>query len=179
MTTSRISLALAALAAAATPALGAPDPKLPKPIQAMYRLVGDWSTKTGVMTIDGKKHKTDFSVSCAPASAGVAIACQAHFDIEGLGHFEESDLFGYDAGEDRYHWYSVDDLGDTHDHVALPPADGQPLVYAYSGIALGKPMHEVLSFTFDPGGAKLELRVDQIVGGKPASLFTASLTKKM
>lgn len=182
MTPSRIALATLALAATATPAPAlakdAPAPELPRQIQAMYRLAGDWSTKTGQMTIDGKKHVVALAISCAPAAGGVAIACQAHFDVEGLGHFEESDLFGYDAGEDRYHWYAVDQFGDTHDHVALPPADGQPLVFAYSGVVEGKPVHEVISFVFDPGGAKIDFHLDQIVDGKPAGRFTATMTKK-
>jgi hypothetical protein len=96
----------------------------------------------------------------------------------GTGHFEESDLFGYDAGEDRYHWYAVDQFGDTHDHVPLPPADGQPLVFAYSSILAGRPMHEVITFGLDRDGTKMDFRVDQIVGGKPAGLFTATAVKK-
>ena len=180
MTTSRLALALAALAAAAAPAhaKGAPDPKLPVQIQAMYRLVGDWSTKRGRMTIDGVEHAVALAISCAPAAGGVAIACQAHFDVEGMGHFEESDLFGYDAGEDRYHWYAVDQFGDTHDHVALPPAEGQPLVFAYAGILRGVPMHEVISFGFDRDGTEVDFHLDQIVGGKPTGRFTATMIKK-
>jgi hypothetical protein len=116
---------LAALAAA-TPAparaKGNPDRKLPAQLQVLYGLAGDWSTKHGQMTIDGKKHEVALTISCAPAAGGVAVACQAHFDVERMGHFEESDLFGYDAGQDRYHWFAVDELGDTHDHVALPRA---------------------------------------------------------
>ncbi len=180
MTTSRFALAALATLAGASPAFakGAPDPKLPAQVRTMYRLVGDWTAKGGQLTIDGKRHTFDFAVSCAPASAGVAIACQAHFDIEGMGRFEESDLFGYDAGGGRYHWFSVDDFGDTHDHVALPPADGQPIVFAYSGVVDGKPMQEVISLGFDQGGTKIDFRVDQIVGGKPAGLMTATLVAK-
>jgi hypothetical protein len=170
------TLVLATLTAA-TPALakGTPDPKLPQPLS---RFAGDWHTTTGQMTIDGKKHAVELAISCALAAGGAAIACEAHFDVEGMGHFEESDLFGYDAGQDRYHWFAVDQFGNTHDHVALPPADGQPIVFAYSGLVDGKPMHEVISFGFDRDGTKVDFHLDQIVAGKPAGRFTATMVKK-
>jgi hypothetical protein len=39
-------------------------------------------------------------------------------------------------------------------------------------------MHEVISFGFDPGGTKIDFHLDQIVGGEPTGLFTATMVKK-
>jgi hypothetical protein len=181
MKTTRIALAAAALAAVANPAFakGNPDPKLPKEVQNMYCLVGDWTAQNAQFTIDGKKHKADFTVSCAPAAQGFAIACQARFDIAGMGHLEESDLFGYDPGQNRYHWFSVTAMGETHDHVALPPADKDPTItFAYAGVAEGKPLQEVIHMTFNSDGSKIDFRNDGIVGGQPAWLLTATMVKK-
>src|SRR5678810_637065 len=112
-------LALAATTITSTVfAKGNADPKLPKETQPMYCLVGQWKSQNGIAVLDGKKHKVDFTVSCAPTSGGMALLCTDKFDIEGIGHLEETDLFGYDPGQGRYHWFAVTQQGETHDHVA-------------------------------------------------------------
>jgi hypothetical protein len=181
MTTPRIALTLTTLAALSSPALanGHPDPKLPKEVQAMYCLVGDWTSQNGQATLDGKKHKVDFTVSCAPTSGGFGLLCQAKFDIQGMGHLEETDLFGYDPGQDRYHWFSVTGMGETHDHVALPPKDKDPTItFAYAGLKGGKPMQEVIHLTFNADASKIEFRNDGVVGGQPAWLLSATMVKQ-
>ena len=175
-------LALTTLAAVTSSAFakGNPDPKLPKEIQGMYCLVGEWKSQNGSAVMDGKKHKVDFTVSCAPVAGGMALACTAKFDIEGLGHMEESDLFGYDPGQNRYHWFSVTQMGETHDHVALAPGpNDKAITFAYSGIQNGKPMQEVITLTFlDEAGTKLDFKNDGVVNGQPAWKFTATMIKK-
>jgi hypothetical protein len=173
--------ALASIALVSTAAAkGNPDPKLPKEIQQMYCLVGDWKSQNAVMVVDGARHKADFTVSCAPTSGGMGLSCSAKFDVEGLGHFEESDLFGYDAGQNRYHWFSVTQLGETHDHVALPPGPkDKGITFAYSGIQNGKPVQEVITMTFlDEAATKIDFRNDGVLGGQPAWKITATMIKK-
>src|SRR5262249_12553774 len=142
-----------------------------------YCLVGEWTAKDAAFTAGGKKHKTAVHVSCAPAASGYALECTATFDIDGIGHSEETDLFGYDPGQNRYHWFSVSSMQETHDHVALPPADGQPIVWSYSGVLGGQPLHEVLRMTFDRDGKKLDFDATVIVAAEAQATLTASMVK--
>jgi hypothetical protein len=176
LTTLALVLATATSAAADT---GAADANLPKEVQQMYCMVGDWTAKDAVFTVEGKKHKASFAVSCAPTSAGMGLLCSATFDIDGIGKgLQETDLFGYDPGSDRYHWFSVTQSGETHDHVALPPkSKDDPIVFAYSGVQDGKPVQEVVTMKF-ASETKIEFRNDGILGGKAAWLITATMTKK-
>jgi len=180
MKTSLLAIAVATSVTSAALAKGNADPKLPKEIQAMYCLVGQWKSQNGLMIIEGKKHKVDFTVSCAPTSGGLGLLCNDKFDIEGLGHLEETDLFGYDAGQGRYHWFAVTQQGETHDHVALPPGpNDKGITFAYSGVQNGKPMQEVVTMTFlDDAATRIDFKNDGIVNGQAAWKITATMLKK-
>lgn len=152
---------------------------LPKEVQPMYCLVGDWAAPDGVMMIGGKKLKVDLKISCAPTAAGLGILCHAKLDIEGLGLIEETDLFGYDPGQNRYHWFSVTARGDTHDHVALPPGPkDSAITFVYNGKQDGKPLKETITLGLSADGNKIEFRNEGLVGGKQAWLGTATMIKK-
>jgi hypothetical protein len=176
MNTHRTVLALIALTSTAL-ANGKVDPKLPKEIQPMYCLVGTWTSQNGTAVIEGKKHKVDLHITCAPTSQGMAIACTDTFDIEGMGRVEENDLFGYDPGQNRYHWFAVTGRGETHDHVALPPTEKGAVTFSYSGYEGGKPMQEVVTMTFNDDGSKIDFKNDGIVAGQPAWKLAATMIK--
>ena len=155
-----------------------PDSKLPKEIQPILGLVGEWKATNGVAVLDGKKRRVDFTISCSPAGGGMAVQCLAKFDIEGLGRFEENDLFGYDPGQNRYHWFSVTQMGEAHDHVALPPGpNDKQVTFAYSGIQHGKPMQEVITLAF-VDDHKIEFKNLGTVGGESAWKMSATMIKK-
>jgi len=175
-------LALTTLAAVTSSAFanGKADPKLPKEIQGMYCLVGEWKSQNGSAIVDGKKHKVDVAVSCAPVAGGMGIGCTTKMAIEGLGQSEESDLFGYDPGQNRYHWFSVTQMGETHDHVALAPdPKDHSITFVYSGFQGGKPMQEVITLTFlDEAGTKMDFKNNGVINGQPAWTFATPMIKK-
>ena len=154
-------------------------PKVPKEIQSLYAMVGDWKSEKAIGEMGGKKRKSEVSISCAPTAAGVAILCNTTIEIEGMGRIAETDLFGYDAGQGKYHWFGVTQRGDAHDHVALPPGpNDKGFTFVYSGYQDGKPMQEVISLTFLDGGAKMEFKNTGTVGGEPAWKIAATIVKK-
>ena len=50
----------------------------------------------------------------------------------GMGTYAETDLFGYEPNSDTFHWYSVTNAGETHDHVAKA-GDGSKIQWVYTG----------------------------------------------
>lgn len=157
---------------------GNADPKLPKEIQPLYCLVGEWKSKDAYGIIAGKKHKVEFTVSCAPTADGMGLVCNDKFDIEGMGHVDETDLFGYDAGQNRYHWFALTGRGETHDHVALPPGpNDKGVVFSYSGYEGGKPMQEVVTMTFLDEN-KIDFKNVGTIGGESAWKLGATMIKK-
>lgn len=162
-----------------TAAAGEADLKAPKEVQVIHRMVGTWTAKNAQLTMGGKTRKTDVTMVCASTAGGHGVLCNSKLIVEGLGVIEETDLFGYDAESDRYHWYAVTTRGEAHDHVAMPPTAKNPsLVFAHSGFQTALPMQEVLRLTFNADATKIEFRNDGLVGGKQEWTAVATLTKK-
>jgi hypothetical protein len=174
-----ITLTVLASLTAAVSANPSTDPKLPKEVAAMNCLVGTWTSKNLQMTMDGKKLKGEMTVTCVATSGGYGVSCNDKLTLQGLGTIEETDLFGYDPQAKLYHWYGVTSMGETHDHVATPPAEGDPtIMFAHSGTQGGKPMQEVLSMTFNKDATRLDFKNYGIVAGQAAWTMVATFTKK-
>jgi hypothetical protein len=154
----------------------ADNPKLPKEIQDMYRLVGSWQARA-TMQMGDSKTALGLTWVCEAASLGYGVACKAKFTGMPGGVQEESDLFGFDPGSKKYHWFSVTSMGETHDHAA-ELSTGSTLKFVYDGMAEGKPMRETIFLTFNDDGTRLELRNEGTIGGKPAWTMSGTATKK-
>lgn len=153
---------------------------LPKEVQPMHCLVGEW-TGTVTFMAGGQKSEGKATISCKAASQGFGVLCQTKFTgLPGGSVHEATELFGYDPGHNQYHWFSVGNGGETHDHVAQPPAKmGDPIVWVYSGLMDGKPMQEIVRFTFEnPEATKMTFRTEALVDGQPAFGLGGTLTKK-
>jgi hypothetical protein len=177
----KTSFGLTAIAAAllASTALAGvqPDPKLPKEIKDMYCLVGQWQ---GDFQYDmgGAKGTAKASINCSPTSSGFGLQCKAHFSgLPGGGSAEESDLFGFDPGARKYHWFSVTSMGETHDHVADMPT-GSTIHWLYRGTSEGQPMEEAITMTFSADEKRIDFKNDGTVGGQKAWSMAGPMLKK-
>jgi hypothetical protein len=146
-------------------------------VQPLQRLVGTWLAKGATFTMAGKAQKVDITIACSATAGGHGVLCQTKIAAPGMV-IEETDLFGYDAAQQRYHWFAVTSMGDTHDHVGLTPVNDRALVFAHSGFSDGKPMQEVLRLTVDATGKKLDFRNDGVVDGQPLWQVSAMLAKQ-
>ncbi len=174
-----ITFAVLATLPTAALAKGSADPKLPKEVQAIHCMVGSWTAKNATVNLDGKKRKGDMTITCSPTAGGFGVLCTTKITVEGLGSFDETDLFGWNPQSQTYHWYAVTSMGESHDHVAKPPTEKNPtLMFAYSGFQDGKPMQEVLKLTFSADFSKFEFRNDGVVGGQAAWSIVAAFAKK-
>jgi hypothetical protein len=165
------------LLAASAFAKDAPDPKLPKEIKDMYCLVGQWQGDFQY-EMGGAKGTAKATIGCTPTSSGYGLACKAHFSgLPGGSSAEETDLFGFDPGARKYHWFSVTSMGETHDHVAELPT-GPTIHWLYRGTSEGKPMEESISMTFSADEKRIDFTNDGTVGGQKAWSMKGPLLKK-
>ena len=172
------TLGTAALALTITGSARAGNPPPPKEVQMMSCLIGSWKG-TGSMTMG--KDKVDgvkMSWTCKSTAAAWGISCGAALTgIPGMEKYEETDLFGYEPGTGKYHWFSVTNAGETHDHVASPPA-GETLEFVHNGVQEGKPFKEVVQLTFKgKNESTFDLRSETFVDGKSTSVLTGSARK--
>jgi hypothetical protein len=168
-----LALVLVSGAAAAAPQ----DPPPPKPIKDMQCLVGKW-TGTATMKMGSDSANVKISWNCQRSPGEYGVECKGQMTgIPGLAVYHESDLFGYDAGGNKYHWFAVTNGGETHDHVAAIPT-GNKLQFVYNGVQEGKPMKEVIDMTMGDDSKTFELAAETFVDGKSTSLLKGKAVKK-
>jgi len=172
------TLALAKPAAA--PASGGtgptPKPGLPDEVQAMHCLVGEWRG-TGSAQFGAEQANVQFNLSCSPTSGGFGVQCQTRFSgLPGAATYEETDLFGFDPGRRKYHWFSVTNQGETHDHVA-DVSKTDTLRFVYDGVQDGKPMQEAIVLKVAANHRDLEFSTSVSVGGQVTAQLSGRATK--
>jgi len=150
------------LAALVIPAAARAD-GLPKQVADLERLVGTWKG-SGTLAMGKDKAKVDVTISCKRTSAQFGILCNTKFTgIPGVPSYDETDLFGYEPNSNTYHWFSVTNGAETHDHIATTIAD--KVQFVYTGTQEGKPMKEAIDIDFGKDGKAMAFHVDTTVGG--------------
>jgi hypothetical protein len=169
------SLNKLAVSFALLPALASAEP-LPQPVTDMDCLVGAWKG-AGSLTMGKDKAAIAVTWDCKRTSAQFGVLCQARMTgIPGVAVYDETDLFGYEPNSKLYHWYSVTNAGETHDHVAKPPT-GDSVQFVFNGVQEGKPFREVIDMTFSKDGKGVAAKVETFSGGASTSRLDLSLRK--
>ncbi len=164
--------------ALATPALA---DTVAEPSARLEAFVGTWKG-TGTLAMGGATANITGTWTCKPTSAKFGVLCTVKITgVPGLKLYEETDLFGYDPGTGTYHWASVTNTGDTHDHVAkVGAADATKFQYVYTGTYETKPFKEVIDLEFlttKKPSDTMNVRGETFVGGVSASVMTVKLRK--
>lgn len=149
---------------------------LPKPVADMECLVGKW--KGGGSVVMGKdKANVQVTWDCARTSAKFGVMCKFHVTgIPGVASYDETDLMGYEPNTDKYHWYSVTNAGETHDHVASVPK-GDSIQFVFEGTQEGKPLKEVIDLKIDDRSKVMTGTAETFVAGVSASVMSLELHK--
>jgi hypothetical protein len=164
---------LLAIALAATPA--AAD-KLPPQVAGMDCLIGSWKGG-GTIAMGKDKAKIDATWTCKRTPGDFGVVCNFHVTgIPGVAAYEETDLMGYEPNTNTYHWFSVTNAGETHDHVAKA-TDGNKLEFTFTGTQDGKPLKEVIALELAKDTKSLSGRAETFVGGTSASVLELKLRK--
>jgi hypothetical protein len=152
-------------------------PPAPTEAKDVGRLVGTWKG-TGSMTMGNDKVDVKITWTCRTISGRWGVGCDGVITgIPGMDRYEETDLFGYDAGGGKLHWFSVTNAGETHDHVG-GRWTGPAAQFVYTGVQEGKPFKEVIDVTFkDKNAAAFDLRAETFLDGKVSSVLQASARK--
>jgi hypothetical protein len=182
MTSRKITLLVGALLTIGGASLAAakgnpPQTSIPKEISVLRPLVGAWEG-SGTCEMAGQTHTARVTMRCEPTAGGFGVACRT--SIAGLSPApaeEHTDLYGFDPGQGKYHWFSVTSAGDTHDHVGQTAADGS-IEWAYRGVMQAKQLEERVTMRFSADGNRVELHSRGTLDGAPAWDMKGSATKK-
>ncbi len=149
---------------------------LPKPVADMECLVGVW--RGGGSLLAGKdKSKLDAAWTCQRTSSAFGVLCTFHVTgIPGMGAYDETDLMGYEPNTNTYHWYSVTNAGETHDHVAKV-SDSNAIRFVFNGTQQGKAFKEVIDLSFAADKKALSGRAETFLAGVSTSVMSLNLSK--
>ena len=166
--TAVLTLAVPVAAAAADPLL--------KPVADMECLVGSWKG-SGTIAMGKDKAQIDATWNCKRTSAKFGVMCTFHVTgIPGVAAYEETDLMGYEPNSNTYHWYSVTNACETHDHVAKIP-EANDIQFVFNGTQEGKPLKEVIDLSFAADSKSITGRAETFVGGASVSVMDLALRK--
>ena len=90
--------------------------------------------------------------------------------------YEETDLMGYEPNTNTYHWYSVTNSGETHDHVAKP-SSSNTIEFIFNGVQDGKAFKEVIDLTFSADSKTISGTCETFSAGVSQSVMALSLKK--
>jgi hypothetical protein len=139
-------------------------------------LVGEWKG-TGQLVMGDTKAELKLEMSCRWQSGGYGVACQSRFTgPPAIGTLEETDLFGFDPGTKKYHWYAVTSMGEVHDHVAEIPRS-HAIDWLYTGSSDGKPTKETIRMEFSNDSKQLSFRSESFLNGTATAAFTGMVKK--
>jgi hypothetical protein len=167
---------LTAVLALIAPTSASASDALPKPVADMECLVGQWKGG-GTMAMGKDAAKINATWSCKRTSQQFGVLCSFHVTgIPGVAAYDETDLMGYEPNSNTYHWYSVTNAGETHDHVATPPG-GNAIHFEFNGTQEGKPLKEVIDLDFGKDSKHLTGRAETFLAGTSISLMQLELKK--
>lgn len=150
--------------------------ELPKPVADMECLVGTWKG-SGSFVMGKDKAKLEATWSCRRTSSRFGLLCTLRATgIPGMAVYDETDLMGFEPNTGTYHWYSVTNAGETHDHVAKA-GPGNPLRFVFDGTQEGKAFREVIDLDLASDGKSLSGRSESFVGGASTGLIELALRK--
>jgi hypothetical protein len=164
-----LTIAMAVTAASSvSPAAEADNP--PKEVKEIASMVGNWKG-SGTLTMGADKANLRLTINCQAAVAGWGVHCHARFDgAPGGGPYLEEDLFGFDPGTRKYHWFSITSAGETHDHVSDGPKENT-IEFIHNGVQEGKPLRETIRLNFQDNCTKFDLRSETTVGGQVVAVL--------
>jgi hypothetical protein len=171
----RTAIALAALLAATATARADGDPPPPKGVALIHGMVGTWK---GTGPFEAGKTRAPISVDwrCQKTSGDWGASCNlAMTGVPGLARYLETDLVGYDAASDTYHWFSVTNAGEVHDHRARV-TDPRHLTFQHAATVEGKPFVETIRIDCH-GPDEMSITAETRHGGQLLNVLRGTLRK--
>jgi hypothetical protein len=168
------SLLLLPLAAAGILAAEAraEEPKGPPPaLEKLAGLEGHWVGEAKAM-LGGKKYALTYHAEFRRTKDGSGVAMTEWFDSAELGAFRGENLIGFDPFSAKVRWFSVDNMGTTHEHVGDWASENR-FAMEHRGLREGKRYVETVSLE-RLGADALAVHIVGRLGGKKVEELTGT-----
>lgn len=143
-------------------------PNATEQLQYLLSLEGKWESPVTI-TMGGKQEKTMYYADFSKTANGSGLLLSERVNIPGVGQSVATDLAGVDPNDGKIHWYTVDNMGTTHEHIGSW-SDPQHFSMTHHSLRDGKEFMEVITLEWKK---KDELMVKQTntLGGQTAVII--------
>jgi hypothetical protein len=111
-------------------------------------LAGKWSTNMTLTMAGHAPVKFKGTWDCRKIAGGAAVDCYLKVKVPGLGVMEETDVWAWDPESKSLHAFTVNNMGEVHDHKAAWK-DDKTITFKHAATQGGKPVEEDFAMTFD------------------------------
>lgn len=150
-------------------------PEVPMAVQNLMKFVGDWEAKA-TLSMEGKTYHVEYMVSCKKTSDGNGLYADEWFTNPDLGTLKGANLAGYDPYDKKIKWFSVDNMGTTHEHTGEWKTPDH-LFIEHAGMREGKKYVEKIDFHF-MGENELHFKLAATLNGVDAEKAEGVFRKK-
>jgi len=88
----------------------------PRDLQYIMEMAGKWDGPA-TLRMGGKELHTTYFADFRKTASNSGLEMFEHCDIPGMGTLTATNLIGLDPNDGKIHWYTVDNLGTTHEHT--------------------------------------------------------------
>jgi hypothetical protein len=110
------------------------------------KLLGQWKADL-VMKVDGKEIKMKDFCDFSQIADGMGLYMTETSTMDNGAEYKSVNIVGYDASGEVIHWYTVSNMGETHDHI-LKWIDENSFTLTYSSMANNKNYVEMIECRF-------------------------------
>ncbi|MBK8501279.1 MAG: DUF1579 family protein [Saprospiraceae bacterium] len=128
----------------------------------LSNLDGHWQALVKI-TIGQEQSETMYYADFSTTSDGQAVLMKEESDIPNVGKLHGTNLIGFDPNDGKIHWFTVDNLGTTHEHIGSF-SNQHHFVMARHSMQNGKNYKEDISMHLK-GSDNLDLKVTATIDG--------------
>lgn len=89
---------------------------IPEALNNLFRFEGNWQGPA-TLVLDGNTYSFTYHANFVRNAEGTGMYMEESFSHPDLGDLKGYNLIGYNARDEKIHWFSVDNFGTTHDHL--------------------------------------------------------------
>ncbi|HTE30864.1 MAG TPA: hypothetical protein VK666_10860 [Chryseolinea sp.] len=153
-----------------------PDVKASSQLKSLLKLKGHWESPGATLQADGKRYSFTYYADFESIADNTGLSMHEWCDIPNMGKLNGANLIGVDAQDGKVHWFTVDNMGTTHEHIG-EFADDKHFSMVNNSMHDGKSYVETVSLEFD-GADRMKLKVLSTLDGKEASVITGDFLRK-
>jgi Secretion system C-terminal sorting domain len=118
------------------------------PLENLFRIEGSWAGEA-TLILEGNTFNFIYYADFKKNDEGTGMYMEEWFSHPDLGSLKGYNLIGYNARDEKIHWFSVDNFGTCHDHFGYWKTND----------------HFYMETTEKRGGKKFEEKIDIVFNG--------------